>query len=510
MRRPETLRRVPGGLALVLALGAFGAPALAADAGAKPAASTTPAAPAAAPTGASQLPPGHPPIPGMGASPEAPASPAPAALPPGAQGGSLPPGHPPIPQGGGMPGAEDDDEGGGQPMMAPPGAGPMGRALRDGAMPDPTLPGGTLVVEIRDENDRPLPGVDFTVGQLRNSVAKGESRKHFPGRSDAAGQARFDGLATGTDVSYRVSATRTSGELMGSFMAPPAQLAPVGGQRVVLHVYPLTSALDMTRVAMQAAFYFELKDDAIQAEGVIDLLNMGQNAWVPRDVLIELPKGFRAFNGEKTMNDASLDQIEGKGARIRGTFAPGQHQLPFRFQVPYTGGGDDVDMPITLPSRVAHVRVIAEIGKGVTLDVPDFPAPQAERNNAGQHVMLTEKSLRPGEGATKLRVALRNLPDATPGKGWVAAAAVAIIAIGLWARRDESQTKTREEEIAADATRAKKRLLEEIGRLEAERAKGAVGPETYARFRQALVDALARVLSLESAGTAAKQRRRAV
>src|SRR5580698_136855 len=75
----------------------------------------------------------------------------------------------------------------------------------DTEQPDPTLPPGTIVVELRDADDKPGSGVEITLGMLVNSVAKGDSRKHVQANSDAQGRARFDKLETASNIAYRVS-----------------------------------------------------------------------------------------------------------------------------------------------------------------------------------------------------------------------------------------------------------------------------------------------------------------
>ena len=47
----------------------------------------------------------------------------------------------------------------------------------DSSDPDPSLPKGTLVVELLDADDRPLPGRAFTLGIVRQSIAQGDKRE---------------------------------------------------------------------------------------------------------------------------------------------------------------------------------------------------------------------------------------------------------------------------------------------------------------------------------------------
>src|SRR5277367_2444978 len=105
----------------------------------------------------------------------------------------LPTGHPAVDpssphsrgaaQGGGMPG-----------VFEPP---------EDTETPDATLAPGTIAVELRDADDRPVPGVEITLGILINSIAKGDSRRHVQATSSDQGRAIFGGLETASNIAYR-------------------------------------------------------------------------------------------------------------------------------------------------------------------------------------------------------------------------------------------------------------------------------------------------------------------
>ncbi len=70
----------------------------------------------------------------------------------------------------------------------------MDRLAADKSDVDESLPPGTIVVEVRDKADQPLPRTDVTLGILQQSVAKGESRKRTNRQADESGTVRFDGL----------------------------------------------------------------------------------------------------------------------------------------------------------------------------------------------------------------------------------------------------------------------------------------------------------------------------
>src|SRR5271169_5487832 len=49
----------------------------------------------------------------------------------------------------------------------------------DQELEDGTLAPGTIAVDLRDADDQPVANEPVTLGALINSIAKGDSRKHF-------------------------------------------------------------------------------------------------------------------------------------------------------------------------------------------------------------------------------------------------------------------------------------------------------------------------------------------
>jgi hypothetical protein len=450
-------------------LSAAAAAAAGRDGGARSAASAAPAASRA-------LPPGHPPT------------------------GGLPPGHPSV-----EPTEEAGDDAelpAGHPQTGHAQGGPRMNAQEqlpeDTSDVDKDLPVGTIVIEIRDPSDRPIPQADVSLGILQQSVAKGESRRHVLKKADDAGNLRFDGLETGAGVAYRVTVPwgSTVGAEPATYAATPFQLDLHNGQRVRIHVYPVTSRINETMLGMDGIVYMELKDDVVQFDELYRIYNIGAVTWVPSDVVITLPAGFKGFTAQKEMSDAGWDEVPGKGARLRGTFSPGQHETHFRYQVPYSGD-ESVEFSTTLPPHVARMRVMAEASKSMTLAVRDFPASVSDRNQAGQRILLTERQSRAGEAPpSDLRIALENIPTEGSAKWIATVVAAATVLLGLYLAFEQAKTKPGPTRVADDeAERARARLVTEIAELDRARASGDVGPKAYDRIRAALVDALARLMA---------------
>jgi hypothetical protein len=471
--RPRELRSAALALAFVV-LGA--ASASGRDGGTRAAASAAPRASAAPAAPAGALPPGHPPT------------------------GSLPPGHPPT-----DPGDDEGDDDQELPPGHPPPTQQRGPSAQQQPLPedisevDKTLPMGTIVIEVRDAQERPIPRADVTLGILQQSVAKGESRRKVPKQADDEGNLRFDELESGGGVAYRVTVPwgATAGGEGATYAAPPFQLDLHHGQRVRVHVYPVTSRINEAMLAMDGIVYMELKDDVVQFEELYRVYNLGPVTWVPSDVVVTLPAGFKGFNAQKEMSDTGWDEVPGKGARLHGTFSPGQHETHFRYQVPYSGD-EAIEFSKTLPPRVARMRVMAEASKGMTLKVRDFPDSEWDKNQAGQRILFTMRQPRSGEMLpTDLQMTLGNIPTEGSAK-WVATSiAAATIVLGIWLALEQEKAKSGGKKRMAnpDAERARSRLVTEIAELDKAHASGDVGPKAYERIRAALIDALARLMA---------------
>jgi hypothetical protein len=354
---------------------------------------------------------------------------------------------------------------------------------------DVSLAPGTIAVFLRDADDGPVANEMVTLGALINSIAKGDTRKHFQMTTDARGQAVFSSLEMASNIAYRVS----SGYQGGSFAASPFQIPQGKAIRVVLHVYPVTRSLTAATIVSQAVIAVELRDDRLQVEEALTIFNLGRNAWQPEDVRLALPAGFTAFNAQASMSDQGVDEINGS-ARLHGTFSPGQHPIEFRWQVPW-GGDKDVDFDVGLPPHTAIARVLMPASAQVKLLAADFPPAEVLRDAQGQAFLVTERRVRPGDAPLQsIGVEVHDLP--TPGPGRLIATTIAALAVaaGLllaFARHKSSRTGSEPDDARAS-------LLEELALLERAHTAGAVGARTYERARRELIDALAFSLALRA------------
>jgi hypothetical protein len=383
---------------------------------------------------------------------------------------ALPSGHPSANQGANQPSAK---------IFQPP---------PDTNEEDPRVPRGSISISILNADNVALPGTPVTLGILHNSVAKGESREHKVGVADANGVVAFGNLSSGSGIAYRVSVV-TDG---ATFWASPFSLPQDKGIRVQLHVYPVTHDIQTALVVTQVILYAEMKDDRVQVEQAITFYNLGRTAWVPDDLVLGLPEGFTALNSQQAMGGEGIDPVEKRGAKIRGTFGPGQHTVDFRWQLPYSGASE-VSFDETLPPNVAVARAMAAASQGMKLVVSGFPEAQARSDAQGERILVTERQIRREDTPlTKIHFELRDIPTPGPGK-WIA---TLLASLGVLAGVGYALVSRKGIGAPAASTEHRTRLLANLEELERARATGDIGPKTYERARRELVDAIARTLAV--------------
>lgn len=352
---------------------------------------------------------------------------------------------------------------------------------------DASLPEGTIAVDLRDPDGKPVPGEQVTLGIMINSVANGDTRQHQQATTDASGRAVFSHLERASHTAYRVSV----GYQGGLFAAMPFQMQQVKAMHVVLHVYPVTHDVQKALIVAEATIATEMRDDRLQVEEVLNFYNLGRTAWQPLDTDMKLPEGATAFSAQQSMTDQGADEMGG-AARLRGTYPPGRQTVDFRWQLPWSGD-KDVEFSMGMPPHVAIARVMLAATSDIKLAVDGFPGAELRHSEQGQSFLVTERRLRPDEPKlTTLSIGIHDLP--TPGPGRVLAAILAAmgLATGLvFAFRRPSTTG----DPAAASKRDRKAILAELADLERAHASGDVGPKTYERTHRVLIDALARTLA---------------
>jgi hypothetical protein len=360
----------------------------------------------------------------------------------------------------------------------------------DGSEVDPSMPRGTLVVAIRDANDAPVAGAPVELAILHASVAQGDRRESRSATTSAEGLATFSGLDVGTAHSYVVKSTR--GE--ASYATPPASLPEQGGLGVVLHVFDASKRLEDTTLFSRAFVDVSMKDDVLIVEQRAEIANASPVAWLA-DYELALPAGFTAFTAAEGMKPPMV--ATERGARLVGTVPPGITSIGFRYHLPLEKDGDQSFSVASLP-HTAFVRVAAEASKKMSLDADGFAKAERLTDRTGKSFLVAQRKWTPQEGAFIDRFEVRFA--GLPARGWGAYLAASLAAVALavggtyaWHRRGARELA---DDSRDDLVEAREALLAELAELERAAKRGEVGPKSYARLRQAMLDALARILAL--------------
>ncbi len=381
----------------------------------------------------------------------------------------------------------------GHPPVAGAAAPAPEQLEQDAVMPAAEIPPGTIVVRLVNEKSDPVAHHEVKLGIVFQKISEGEQRKEETAKTDANGMARFSGLTSSSDFSYRVLVRSGPAE----YASDPVQLKPEMGVVALIHLYPVTRNINEASVGSRGFVYVETRDDVFQFEVLFRVFNMGAVTWVPSSAMMRLPSGFKAFKAGDSGSDVRFEEAAGDGVRLVGTFSPGQHNVSFRFQVPREEESAAA-FRFGLPPHVAEIRVIAEAAPSMQLDIDGFERPQTDVNQNGQRVVVTRHVARRGEPALEsFNLMLSGIPTPGPGR-WVAvliAAALAALGFGVWRGVIGQETQTELEE--RDAERAKQVLLDELVDLTRARRQERIGPGTFEGARRTLVEALSRIVSVQ-------------
>ncbi len=364
---------------------------------------------------------------------------------------------------------------------------------QDAVVPTPDLQPGVIQVRLVNAMGEPLPNADVKLGVQFQKIAEGEQHSERRGKTDANGNARFSGLTTGSDYSYRVSASSGPAE----YSSDPIQLKADQGVLALLHVYPVTRNPDEAKVGAIGYVYCETRDDVFQFEVLFRYGNQSGVTWVPENAKMRLPNGAKAFKAGEAMTDVRFEEEPGRGVKLLGTFSPGQQSASFRFQVP-RHEENGASFHFGLPPHVGEIRFIAEAAPSMEVDVDGFEKPQSDVSQTGQRVLVTRRVAARGQaqGLGEFTASLAGIP--TPGSGrWIAVLiAAALAGLGVAAFGGKLGAETQQDLQERDAERARRVLLDELVDLTRARRQQRIGPSTYESARRALVEALSRIVSM--------------
>lgn len=382
---------------------------------------------------------------------------------------------------------------------SPHGAGgvPRDTALRDHTAPDPAVPRGAVDVTIADGSGKLLSGVSVKLEVLKTSIATGNVTETRTGVTDDEGRVRFAGENTQTDYSYRVMVERSP----ALYASQSFLLQRSIGQRVVLNLYPVTRTLAGALVVMVQQTSIEPKEGRFRFATTLEVQNFGRFALVPENLKIRMPRGAEAFQG----SDDDLDRkaaVVGDYVELRGTYPPGGHRVSYAFDVPSAALATQT-FDLGLAPFLRSLTLAIEAAPGMTAVVPQLGEIVERQHSTGQRVLLATRDYlqRREHSPGQMQVTLQGLPTPSPARNATAiiAALVALFGVGRWAasRRREGAWRGVPD---TDLERAKELLLDELVELENAYRGDQIGPRTYERARQTLLDALSRLLARPTSG----------
>lgn len=358
-------------------------------------------------------------------------------------------------------------------------------------MAAPDLPPGEIEVRVAPKGLDSVENQQVTLAVSKQSIERGNTDSTLTALTDASGVARFPEQGTATDYLY------TATVAIGGARYSTIQFQfrdTSGGLRVIIPVYPSTSELEGLLLLSRTAIAIIPQDNLFAIDVMWRIENFGEVSWLPENVIFPLPDGFEALNIRNPKAEARFETA-GTGVKLAGTFAPGQHDLMFRFHLPTEGKSErSFAFPTTL--NVGTVRVIMDSAPTMTLKVDGFPEPDETRNPEGQRRLvsgrdfLTEKTRAPD----KVQISISGIPTPPAGRS-VAVGLATVIALAGFAQGlgRRSSKVTRSNLSKEEREQAGELLLEELISLEQAFKQGAIGRKTHEQARRQLLEAFARL-----------------
>jgi len=372
------------------------------------------------------------------------------------------------------------------PSTAAHGGLPAGHVPEDRVDDDPAVAEGSIAISLRDAEDKPVRNRPVVVGSVTTSVANGESHNHLEITTDSQGEAIAHGLEIGGHIAYRVTEPFDG----ATFHSAPFRLPTGRGVRVVLHVFNVTHDESRAGIYFDMTVAVELREDRFQLDEAINVYNLSPLAWVPVDVRIPVPPSVSKFHSQTSMNDQMAVESDGNVV-LKGTYPPGRHLVVFGWQIPWTGDNQLSLLVESLP-RTYAARVLTPEARGLRLAVDGFLPPETRDDGQGRHLLVSERRWQAPDGrGHSVHITLSGLPSLPAGR-WVSVVlSIALVGSGLgYAVAHRTSNRG-----AVGSASRRSAVLQALVELERARSRGDVGPHTYERSRERLLDLLAGALA---------------
>ena len=353
---------------------------------------------------------------------------------------------------------------------------------------DPTLPAGTISVQVVDRADAPVVKQPVRLGIMEQAGGRDSTAC----MTDEQGLCVFSELATDSKHSYRVNVPYGGAR----YSSTPFRLDAEQGHRV--RVVRLETTTDNRRVfQVLGRTMIEFREDRAHVTQDARLTNLGDSTYVFPDggMAIRLPEGFKAFETMAVMTDQQVTATD-DGLEITGSMPPGRANLMWTYDVPVSGSSLTVEQAVPFPTM--EYQVVSDYVDGMSLEVEGF---QVARVHEGgdRRFLVAGVMRRPGDPPIDpLRIHIRGIPSGGPLP--YLASAIAVI-FAIWGLLFLLRPADQSEAIGKMREARRDELLDEIANLEGQRASEAIGPTFYEHRRRELTDELAIVLRMQSEAT---------
>jgi hypothetical protein len=327
---------------------------------------------------------------------------------------------------------------------APGGADGAGHA-------DKSVPPGVVIVRAEDGDGKPIAGADVVLGQAR----AGESGvRELKGKTDAQGEARFEGLDAKPTSGYLAEILKDGQRYAGK----PFRLVENMGAKVVISVRPVSKDIGTLSFGPESRFIFEVQDDAVQAIEVLYLVNPGENPIDPGPGGLHIPLPEKAVSAVVAPQSPPNLSVSGHEAVWKGPIPKGETPLAIMYVLAYSSSTLAVKQPA--PIAFGAVNVITEKLDGLSVEGKSLSSEERDMN--GHKVVIYQGPGAPAGGAVELE--LTGLPHQSSAWALVAAAAALAIVVGLGVYAARGRAPGREARVELEARREK--LLDDLAGLD--------------------------------------------
>lgn len=294
----------------------------------------------------------------------------------------------------------------------------------------------------------------------------------------------------------------------GRFLAINLSVTLALGSASAATPAPAASATDdpdLALIGVQSFVLVDPKERHLEVEQLFRFVNLGDLTWNAGSMPVALPSDATAVELVPSTAPIRGRIVTGQGVIFTGVVPPGSVDVAFHYQLPYQGDGTE-RFTLTLPPRVAQLRVMTPVSTKTSLDVQGFPPPVQMRDSEAGPMMVVDRAVAPfGDQVELVAIRMRGVP--TPGKGrWIAVLLCSLAMTGGLALA-LSRKLTTARKPGPDFETTRDTLLEKVRELDVDHEAGRINYDHYLIEKEDLITRLGRVL-MEINDSATKTRPR--